>query len=149
MKKILFAISLIILNGCHESDGSFSVTNSLILMGVIILLFFVGANQSKELNIKKEAETKNKDSFEIQFYATLKEKNIIAANCVLRSPEFGLAIADDKNKIAVYTSSRILHIIPKEKIYSCELNINNKTIVTTKSKTPVVSWNTLENTKGQ
>jgi len=66
----------------------------------------------------------------------------------VKSSEFGLAVADSKDKIAIYTSNKVLHIIPKEKIHSCELNLNTKTIVTTKSKTPIVSWNSLENTKG-
>ena len=64
------------------------------------------------------------------------------------STEFGLAISDDKDSIAIFTDQRIMHVFQKEKIHSCELNINNKTIVNTKSKIPVVTWNTLENTKG-
>ena len=148
MKKIYFGVSLLILSGCHDADGNFSLFNSFMLIVMLVILFFIGADQRrKELSLKKDSQDKNNKDFENEFSYRLKERNVSALNCVVKPPEYGLAIFDSKDQIAVFTSNRTMHFIPKEIIVSCELTINNKTIVSTESKTPEVSRNTLDDTR--
>ncbi|MEO7961173.1 MAG: hypothetical protein ABIR19_06495 [Ginsengibacter sp.] len=143
MRKIYFGVSLVILTGCHDAEGNFSLFNSFFLMVMLVIIFFIVADQQRKYLGQKEnsLDQSNKD-FANEFTFRLKEKNISALNCVLKPPDYGLAIFDNKDQIAVFTSNRGMHFIPREKIDSCELTINYKTIEPAKSTTPDVRGNT-------
>lgn len=116
---------------------------------MLVIIFFIVADQQKKDHSQHEhrLDQSNKD-FSNEFSFQLKERNISASNCVIRPPEYGLAIFDSKNQIAVFTSDRIMHFVPKEKIHSCELTINKETIEPAKAKTPAVPGNAPDSTGG-
>ena len=140
MRKIYPGAVLFIGTGCYDRGGNTSIYDVAFFIVMLVIFSFIAADQRRQyLSGKEDYEDKRNKEFANEFTFQLKQKNIAALNCIIRPPEYGLAIFDNQEQIAVFTAARVMHFIPKEKIISCELTINYKTHESVESETPSVA----------